>query len=105
MGKTKAKREYPLDGKTTFGLSTMRWTITAAMSLTTTAFLLYLTDYSGIGAAAATVGTILLLAGRLFDEGCAADYDIERSDVIRFCQSRASPAAHSPLFEIGQRLL
>ncbi len=67
MGKTKAKREYPLDGKTTFGLSTMRWTIMAAMSLTTTVFLLYLTDYSGIGAAAATVGTILLLAGRLFD--------------------------------------
>lgn len=63
----KQKREYPLDGKTIFGLSTMRWTIVTASSLMTSAFMLYLTDYSGLGAAAATIGTILLLAGRVLD--------------------------------------
>lgn len=64
---SKQKRVYPLDAKTTFGLSTMRWTIVTASSLMTSAFMLYLTDYSGLGAAAATVGTILLLVGRLLD--------------------------------------
>lgn len=64
---SKQKRTYPLDAKTIFGLSTMRWTIVTASSLMTSAFLLYLTDYSGLGAAAATVGTILLLAGRILD--------------------------------------
>jgi Na+/melibiose symporter-like transporter len=64
---SKQKRAYPLDAKTMFGLSTMRWTIVTASSLMTSAFLLYLTDYSGLGAAAATVGTILLLAGRVLD--------------------------------------
>lgn len=64
---TKPKKAYPLDGKTLFGLSTMRWTIVAASSLMTSAFMLYLTDYSGLGAVAATTGTILLLVGRLMD--------------------------------------
>jgi Na+/melibiose symporter-like transporter len=63
----KQKKAYPLNTKTIFGLSTMRWTIVTASSLMTSAFLLYLTDYSGIGAAAATIGTILLLVGRTFD--------------------------------------
>ncbi len=67
MKKERSPRPYPLNPKTIFGLSTMRWTITASMSLMTTAFLLYLTDYSGMGASAATIGTILLLVGRLFD--------------------------------------
>lgn len=67
MKKERVRKEYPLNAKTIFGLSTMRWTITAASSLMTSAFLLYLTDYSGMGSAAATIGTILLLAGRLFD--------------------------------------
>ena len=61
------KKAYPLDGKTLFGLSTMRWTIVAASSLMTSAFMLYLTDYSGLGAVAATTGTILLLVGRIMD--------------------------------------
>ncbi len=63
----RAKKQYPLDAKTTFGLSTMRWTVVAAQSLMTSAFMLYLTDYSGLGSIAATVGTILLLVGRFFD--------------------------------------
>lgn len=45
----------------------MRWTIVTASSLMTSAFMLYLTDYSGLGAAAATIGTILLLVGRILD--------------------------------------
>lgn len=67
MNKKNNLRAYPLDRKTIFGLSTMRWTVTASGSLMTSAFLLYLTDYSGMGSIAATVGTILLLAGRIFD--------------------------------------
>jgi len=67
MPKTRTSKPYPLNGKTIFGLSTMRWTITAAGSLMTSAFMLYLTDYSGLGSVAATVGTILLLVGRIFD--------------------------------------
>ena len=33
----------------------------------TSMFMLYLTDYSGIGAMAATLGTVLLLVGRVID--------------------------------------
>ena len=67
MKNARISKPYPLNGKTIFGLSTMRWTITAASSLMTSAFMLYLTDYSGMGSIAATVGTILLLIGRIFD--------------------------------------
>lgn len=62
----KTKKAYPLDGKTIFGLSTMRWINVAASAMMTSAFMLYLTDYSGIGNAA-VVATILLLAGRILD--------------------------------------
>lgn len=62
----KTKKQYPLDGKTIFGLSTMRWIVVAAQSMMTSAFMLYLTDYSGIANAAA-VTTILLLVGRILD--------------------------------------
>lgn len=64
--KVKEKKQYPFDGKTIFGLSTMRWINVAASAMMTSAFMLYLTDYSGI-ANAAVVSTILLLAGRLLD--------------------------------------
>lgn len=37
---SKQKRAYPLDAKTTFGLSTMRWAIVTASSLMTSAFML-----------------------------------------------------------------
>jgi Na+/melibiose symporter-like transporter len=62
----KARREYPLDPKTIFGLSTMRFTVVAGSSLMTSAFMLYLTDYSGMKNAA-LIATILLLAGRILD--------------------------------------
>lgn len=62
----KEKKQYPFDGKTIFGLSTMRWVNVAASAMMTSAFMLYLTDYSSI-ANAAVVATILLLAGRILD--------------------------------------
>ncbi len=61
------KKEYPLNGKNVFGLSTMGWMNTGASSFMTSMFMLYLTDYSGIGAWAAVLGTVLLLVGRIVD--------------------------------------
>ncbi len=61
-----AKKQYPLNAKNIFGLSTMRWITVAGSSLMTSAFMLYLTDYSGL-ANAAVVATVLLTVGRIFD--------------------------------------
>lgn len=61
------KKAYPEDGKTMFGLSTMGWADTIATSFITGLFMLYLTDYANIGAYAATLGTTLLLIGRIID--------------------------------------
>ncbi len=66
MGK-KLSRKYPGDFKTVFGLSFMGLTSLGASSFMTSLFMLYLTDYSGIGAYAATLGTVLLLVGRIID--------------------------------------
>ena len=64
---SRKKKEYPLNGKNVFGLSTMGWMNQGAASFMTSMFMLYLTDYSGIGAMAATLGTVLLLIGRILD--------------------------------------
>ncbi len=63
----KRKKSYPQDFKTMFGLSTMGMTYTAASSFMTSLFMLYLTDYAGIGSIAAALGTALLLFGRIVD--------------------------------------
>ncbi len=63
----KPKAQYPADFKTIFGLSTMTLTSVGAASFMTSMFMMYLTDYSGIGAYAATLGTVLLLIGRIVD--------------------------------------
>lgn len=67
----KAKRAYPLDFKTIFGVSTMGFLQTIATSLMTSMLMLYVTDYSGIYAGiagkAASAATVLLLVGRLWD--------------------------------------
>ncbi len=63
----KAKAQYPADFKTVFGLSAMTLTSVGAASFMTSMFMMYLTDYSGIGAYAATLGTVLLLIGRIVD--------------------------------------
>ncbi len=66
MGK-KLRNKYPGDFKTVFGLSFMGLTNNGAQAFMTSLFMLYLTDYSGIGAYAATLGTVLLLVGRIVD--------------------------------------
>jgi len=63
----KSKKEYPQDFKTMFGLSTMGLMSVAGASFMTSLFMLYLTDYAGIGAMAAVLGTVLLLVGRIVD--------------------------------------
>ncbi len=63
----KSKKGYPQDFKTMFGLSTMGLMSVAAASFMTSLFMLYLTDYAGIGAMAAVLGTVLLLVGRIVD--------------------------------------
>lgn len=63
----KIKKSYPEDGKTIAGLALMSFTNQGAMAFMSMLFMLYLTDYAGIGTMGATLGTVLLLAGRIFD--------------------------------------
>lgn len=63
----KAKKQYPEDFKTMFGLSTLNWVNELANAFMTGLFLIYLTDYAGIGVLAATLGTSLLVFGRILD--------------------------------------
>ena len=63
----KSKNQYPEDFKTIFGLSTMNWVEVVSGAFLTGLFMIYLTDYAGIGAMAATLGTILLVGGRFVD--------------------------------------
>ena len=63
----KSKNQYPQDFRTMFGLSTLNWINELANAFMTGLFLIYLTDYAGIGALAATLGTSLLVLGRILD--------------------------------------
>ena len=63
----KQKKRYPEDAKTIAGLSLMGFTNQGAASFMSMMFMIYLTDYAGIGALGATLGTVLLLAGRIVD--------------------------------------
>ena len=67
----RTKREYPLDFKTMFGVSTMGIVSLLGTSMITGILLLYLTDYAGlypgVAGRAAQVGTLLLLFGRIWD--------------------------------------
>jgi Na+/melibiose symporter-like transporter len=72
MGREKkAKQAYPLNFKTKFGVGTMGIAQTIANSLITGFLMLYITDYSGvytgIAGKAASVATIMLLVGRIWD--------------------------------------
>lgn len=67
LNKVRVRKSYPEDFKTIFGLSTMNWVNESANAFMTGLFMLYLTDYAGIGAFAATLGTVLLVAGRILD--------------------------------------
>lgn len=50
-----------------FGTTTMNCTFSIAEALMTSWFMVYLTDYAGLGVWGATLGTALLMFGRLFD--------------------------------------
>ena len=63
----KEKNAYPLDLKTKFGFSFMGWMNTAGSAFMTSLFMLYLTDYSGLGSWAAGLGSALLVFARVFD--------------------------------------
>lgn len=63
----KHKKKYPEDAKTIAGLSLMGFTNQGAASFMSMMFMIYLTDYAGIGALGATLGTVLLLVGRIVD--------------------------------------
>ncbi len=66
-----SKKQYPLDFKTMFGVSTMGLSQMIANSLITGFLMLYITDYAGvytgIAGKAAQVATLMLLLGRLWD--------------------------------------
>lgn len=68
---SKEKQTYPLDFKTLFGVSTMGLSQMIANSLITGFLMLYLTDYAGIytgiAGKAASVATLMLLIGRIWD--------------------------------------
>ena len=61
------KKSYPEDFKTMFGLSTLNWTETITGAFMASLFMIYMTDFSGIGGVAALLTTVLLTGGRLFD--------------------------------------
>jgi len=84
MKEKKKERQYPLNPKNMFGLSTMRWIVVAGSSLMTSAFAIYLTDYSGI-ANAAIVSTVLLAFGRILDavDDPLQGFIMDRSPVTR----------------------
>lgn len=67
MSQLRKKREYPDNFKTIFGVTGMSLIDAVGASFMTTWFMLYLTDYAGIGALGAVLGTVLLLIGRIVD--------------------------------------
>jgi Na+/melibiose symporter-like transporter len=68
---SKAKKQYPEDFKTMFGVTTMGLSQTVANSLITGFLMLYITDYAGlytgVAGQAAQVATLMLLIGRIWD--------------------------------------
>lgn len=68
---THNKKTYPLDLKTMFGVTTMGLSQMIANSLITGFLMLYITDYAGlytgIAGKAASVATLMLLIGRIWD--------------------------------------
>lgn len=63
----KEKDPNRLRFKDYFGTTAMNATVAIADALMTSWFLVYLTDYAGLGAWGASLGTALLMFGRLFD--------------------------------------
>lgn len=63
----KRDKAYPRDGKTLFGVATQGLLNVAGLALMSSVFMVYLTDYAGIGPWGATLATTVLFAGRIFD--------------------------------------
>ncbi len=64
---SKQKRQYPNDVKTIFGLEGMQVANVIASSFMSSYFLVYLTDYAGLGLLGATIAPIILTIGRIVD--------------------------------------
>lgn len=63
----KQKRQYPNDIKTIVGLNGMTVANVIASSFMSSYFLVYLTDYAGLGVLGATIAPIILTIGRIVD--------------------------------------
>jgi Na+/melibiose symporter-like transporter len=63
----KQKKAYPYDFKTMFGISIQGLISVGGAALMSTMFMVYLTDYAGIGPWGAVLGTTVLFVGRIFD--------------------------------------
>lgn len=61
------KKTYPNDSKTLFGIAIHGLIGVAGAALMSTLFMVYLTDYAGIGPWGALLATTVLFAGRIFD--------------------------------------
>ena len=66
-GQPKQKGVYPNDFKTKFGIGIQGLISVAGAALMSTMFMVYLTDYAGIGSWGATLATAVLFFGRIFD--------------------------------------
>lgn len=64
---SKQKRAYPNDVKTIVGLNGMQIANIIASSFMSSYFLVYLTDYAGLGVLGATIAPIILTIGRIVD--------------------------------------
>lgn len=86
----KKKREYPLDFKTMFGVSTMGFMGTVAYYLYTAVLMMYITDYAGIykgvPGKAAMVATMLLFVARIWDavNDLLVGYIVDISPITRW---------------------
>lgn len=65
--KTKARKPYPYDMRTSFGFTASVTAQIIANSFMSSYFLLYLTDYAGLGLLGATIAPVILVIGRIVD--------------------------------------
>lgn len=64
---TRQRKSYPNDFKTGFGVTGMGTLGIIASSFMSSYFLMYLTDYAGLGAIGATIAPVILTIGRVAD--------------------------------------
>ncbi len=64
---TKERKLYPYDRRTSIGFTTSNTAQVIANAFMSSYFLLYLTDYAGLGKLGATIAPIILVIGRIVD--------------------------------------